>query len=392
MPSSLDQFAHAVLSGQSRSLTAKIVRAAAAAIEPGYAALMRTRNGLYDRNLLRSRPLGRPALSVGNLTAGGTGKTPVVQWLADAMRQRGRHPAILLRGYMRAQSVQSDEAVMLQDLLNPPGRPPIQIEPNPNRLAAAAAVLKRSPGTDLFILDDAFQHRRAQRDFDLVLIDATQPFGFNHVHPRGLLREPITGLQRANALLLTRADAVTADDLQAIHQVLRRWSPHVPIYACSHRHVALLSGDGDSLPLDRLGETSFFAFSGIARPDPLHRQLQQWGVHYVGHRWFNDHHPYTEMDVRTLIAEAQSLGAAALVTTGKDWVKLARWRPLWEEIKLPMWRLDLAIRFFENHQERLLEQIEARMKASAESSKMSGELANPKKQTGTIERGRLDSP
>jgi tetraacyldisaccharide 4'-kinase len=333
------------------------MRAATAALEPGYASAMRLRNRLYDRGLLRSYPLGRPAISVGNLTAGGTGKTPVVRWLASAMRRRGHSPAILTRGYMRGSNIQSDEATMLHQQLNPPDLQPIAIEANPDRVAAAAAVLNRSPTTNLFILDDAFQHRRAQRDFDLVLIDATRPFGFNHVHPRGLLREPLSGLRRADALLITRADMATPDELQALTDKLRKWNADVPIFVSSHCHAGLLDDDGKPLPLELLGENPFFAFTGIARPDALDRQLQQWGKHYCGHRWFGDHHSYTEADLRSIIAEAQSRGATALVTTSKDAVKLQPWRTLYNDSRLPLWRLDLAVRFQGNDEERLLKQI-----------------------------------
>jgi tetraacyldisaccharide 4'-kinase len=359
MSGSLDQFALEALSGRSRSWSARGVRTLTGVAEPGYAALMRVRNGLYDRGVFRVVGLGRPAVSVGNLTAGGTGKTPVVRWLAEAMRQRQRRAAILLRGYMRGQSVQSDEAAMLEELLNRGAAVPVEIEANADRVAGAAAVLARRPETELFILDDAFQHRRAGRNFDLVLIDATEPFGFGHVHPRGLLREPMEGLRRADALLLTRADAVSPKRLGEITDVLRRWNREAPIYRCAHHHAGLLDGRGAGLPIETLGKQRFFAFAGIGRPGALEAQLQRWGKSYVGGHWFNDHHTYTEQDLLELIAEARRARADALLTTDKDWVKLARRQTLWEEQGLPLWRLDLRTQFSEGDEERLLEQITA---------------------------------
>lgn len=358
MSRSLDEFAREVLSGRDRSIRASLLRGILGAAEPAYAAMMAVRNRLYDRRWLRSHFLGRPAVSVGNLTAGGTGKTPVVQWLGQSLRQRGRQSGILLRGYMRNGSVQSDEATLLRCRLNEGAQRAVEIEANPDRLAGAAKILSRTPQTDLFILDDGFQHRRAQRAFDLVLIDATSPFGFGHVHPRGLLREPRGGLRRASAILLTRCDMVEPKELERLKNELRRWNAAAPIHACSHRHRGLVGPDASYLPIDELGRKRFFTFSGIAQPEALDRQLQKWGRCYAGHRWFEDHHTYTQADMQAIIADARAVEAQLLVTTEKDWVKLDEHKSLCATAGLPLHRLDLSIAFDEDDEAKLLAQIE----------------------------------
>src|SRR5205814_1694442 len=188
------------------------------------------RNSSYSRGILRSARAARPVISVGNITTGGTGKTPVVRWLASRLRDQGKHVAILLRGYKSAGAAGSDERELLDRLLNASTSDnPVIVHANPDRVAGAAETLQKHPDVDVFVLDDGFQHRRLQRDFDLVLIDATNPFGFGHVLPRGLLREPLGGLGRASALLITRCDQVAHEALGQVEQKLKWFAPAAPV-------------------------------------------------------------------------------------------------------------------------------------------------------------------
>ena len=188
------------MSGERRGVRASVLRGTLGAAEPLYAAAVRGRNWLFDRGV-GVRRLPRPVVSVGNITAGGTGKTPVVLWLADRLRRKGRRPAVLLRGYEAEGRPQrrADAARGAARTRRARCRPRIAVGVNPNRLAGGDGVLRGRPDVDVFVLDDGFQHRKLARDFDLVLIDAAQPFGYGHVHPRGLLREPLAGLRRADA-------------------------------------------------------------------------------------------------------------------------------------------------------------------------------------------------
>jgi tetraacyldisaccharide 4'-kinase len=313
----LKQFGLRAISGEDRSPAGHLARLATAAVEPAYAAAMRVRNRLYDRGLKRSHDLGRPAISVGNLTTGGTGKTPVVEWLARRLLGRGRHPAVLMRGYGAKADEDGDELRVLRRALGDA----VPVHANPSRVEGAAAVLRDRPETDVFLLDDAFQHRRARRAFDLVLVSATNPFGFGHVLPRGLLREPPAGLRRATAVLLTRCDAVNEEALVGIERGVHRYHPGVPIYRAEHVHAALWDPATDvEQPVSVLASTPFFAVAGIGDPGALHAQLGWFGGSYVGHRWFADHHAYTAADVEEIRSAA---GQARVVTTDKDWVKLS---------------------------------------------------------------------
>ena len=340
----LKQFGRAALTGEDRSALARLTRLGTAAAEPAYAAAMRVRNGLYDRGLKRAHDLGRPTVSVGNVTTGGTGKTPVVAWLARRLFDAGRRPSVLLRGYG------DDETRVLRQALGDA----VPVQPDPSRVAAAAAVLRDHPSVDLFVLDDAFQHRRARRDLDVVLVSATDPFGLGHVLPRGLLREPLSGLGRAGAVVITRADAVPAERLVDIERTIRRHNATAPVYRADHVHAGLWRpADGTELALSTLADGPFFAVAGIGDPADLDRQLRRFGPAYAGHRWFADHHAYAPADVAAIAAAA---GGAAVVTTEKDWVKLAA---VPAATALPMLVLRLAVRFHGDDEQRLLAQVTA---------------------------------
>ncbi len=347
MTDALKQFGRHAISGQDRSWPAGLARLAAAAAEPAYATAMRVRNRLYDAGLKRTHDLGRPAVSVGNITTGGTGKTPVVAWLAGRLVQAGRRPAVLLRGYGSTGGGDGDEVRVLRRTLGEA----VPVHADPSRVAGAAAVLWDRPGVDLFLLDDAFQHRRAARSIDVVLVNAADPFGHDHVLPRGLLREPLGGLARADALVLTRCDAVPPERLTAIEAALRVRNRTAPIYHCDHVHVGLwLPVTGTEEPVSTLADRPFFAIAGIGDPDALDAQLRRYGPAYAGHRWYADHHRYTADDVAAL---GPAAGATRLITTEKDWVKLADVLPPGTDVAV----LRLGLRFRAGEGDRLLDQV-----------------------------------
>ena len=209
----------AVLSGEDRSLRSQALRGACA----HHRAVLcnddaSTKLSVSIRCVPAPHRLPHPTISVGNITTGGTGKTPVVRWLAERLQEQGRRPAVLMRGY-RSEGGISDEQSLLQQQL-----PEIPVIANPDRVRGAADATQKQNDIDTFILDDGFQHRRVHRDFDLVLIDATAPFGFGHILPRGSLREPLSGLRRANALLITRSSQVDVNRLKEIEVELARHS------------------------------------------------------------------------------------------------------------------------------------------------------------------------
>ena len=174
----MEQVVRRVISGEQRGLGARLLRGAMRLIEPIYTAVVASRNQGYTTGIITSKRAARPVVSVGNITTGGTGKTPVVRWLSHRLRENGMHPAVLLRGYKSKAGSRSDEEQLLDELLNASdASAPVVVHAQPDRFAGSEAVLREHPDVDVFILDDGFQHRRLQRDFDLVLIDATNPFG-----------------------------------------------------------------------------------------------------------------------------------------------------------------------------------------------------------------------
>ncbi len=340
------------MQGEPRSLSIRLALIAAACAEPAYVAAMRMRNAMYDHGILHAHPLGKPAISVGNITTGGTGKTPVTLWLTRRLSEEGRKPAVLMRGYKRGADGTSDEQLLLQSAL-----PGIPVVANPDRIAGAAAALQSHPRTDLFILDDAMQHRRAQRDFELVLINAANPFGHGRVFPRGLLREPLAGLTRAGAFLMTHASEVDPDGLEKIESAVRRHSA-APIFHADHVIDALMDADGRSESREILMNKPVFAFCGIGNPASFFAQLRESGGKLAGSAALPDHHEYTSPDLANIQKTAGAAGAQLLITTEKDWVKLIKL----PEARLAMPRIvraQLSLRFAPKHEGKLLEAIGA---------------------------------
>ena len=345
-PASRERWALRVLSGEDRGISARVIRTGLAIVEPFYAGAMTARNSLFSREIRKIHRLPRPTISVGNITTGGTGKTPMVRWLAEQLNERGMRPAILLRGY-RGRDGQSDEQRMLANWLGERAT----VIANADRVGGAMTAMATMPQPDVFILDDAFQHRRVARDVDLVLINATDPFGFDHVLPRGLLREPLRGLSRAGAVVLTRSDQVNPTSIDQLRQRIAHYTS-APIYAARHVQMSLRS-ERETLPIDRLRLRRFFAFAGIAHPSSLDQQFAAFGPTYAGHFWFGDHHDYDDHDLADLQQSATAAGAEMLVTTEKDWAKL---RDL-PAGKSPIYRVELRIAFADGDEDRLLAQI-----------------------------------
>jgi tetraacyldisaccharide 4'-kinase len=324
-------------------------------VEPFYSGIVSWRNRRWDRGV-GVRRLPRPVISVGNVTAGGTGKTPVVRWLCERLLESGKKPAVLSRGYKTA-----DEPEMLREMFG--GR--VLVGVNPDRYEGGQAVLREQPDVDVFVLDDGFQHRKLARDFDLVLVNAAEPWGFGHVHPRGLLREPMKGLRRADAVLITHADAVDDVRIKEIESEIRKNNAAAPVYRCSHRHVGLRAADGSDRALETIRGQKLMVVSGIGDPESFEKQMRTWGDVIACVRR-GDHAAYSVDDVRRLEEEAAKVGATAIVTTEKDWGKMKQAGAA--GLKTLVCRVELKIAFSSGDDEKLFAQIAARLKPSAASS------------------------
>jgi tetraacyldisaccharide 4'-kinase len=300
-----------------------------------YGGIGAMRRRAYGMGLLRTHKLPIPVLSIGNITAGGTGKTPMVEWVVRALQKIGHTPAILSRGYGGLEGGQNDEALILS--ANLPGI--IHIA-NPNRVEGGQKALEA--GADCLVLDDGFQHMRLHRDLNIVLIDALNPFGGGAILPSGLLREPLGAIRAADAIVITHADAVEPATLQAIRDQLKARCGETLIAEAAHRPTGLDGPDGATLTPDAMRGKKVFLFCGIGNPDGFHGSIRRLGAEIVGARNFQDHHAYTPNDLREVVDAAREAGAEMMVTTQKDTVKI----PLLMKQTLPAWvlRIEFDIR------------------------------------------------
>jgi tetraacyldisaccharide 4'-kinase len=307
---------HALVSGQRRGLWASLQRVGLCLASLPYGWAVRFRNWLYDWGRMRSHAVSVPVISVGNLTLGGTGKTPFVEYVARFYREQGFRVAILSRGYGNSAGC-NDEAMVLEE--NLPDVPHLQ---GADRVTLANAAIEELE-SEVLVLDDGFQHRRLRRDLDVVLIDATNPWGHGHLFPRGLLREPRTSLRRADMVVLTRSDQVPTEQRQGIRACVDSISAAIPVAETTHQPIDLLNSDGSSLSLDLLKERPVAAFCGLGNPEAFRQTLLLLGADVCEFRTFPDHHPYSRSDVEDLRNWARRLAMDCLVvTTQKDLVKL----------------------------------------------------------------------
>ena len=333
---SLREFVVRTVAAEQPTFGQRLGRGALRLAALGYGTAMGMRNAGYACGLLRSHRLRCRVVCVGNLTVGGTGKTPTVVTVARRLLAAGHKVCVVLRGYGRlgtATEVVSDgrdlllgwqqagdEAVLLGRLL-----PGVAVVVGGDRVEAGGLAL-RWFGPDTLLLDDGFQHRRLYRDVDLVLLDAADPFGGGQLLPRGRLRESASALRRAHAILVTRSDQ--GGDLASLRQRLTACAPRVPVAWAVHRPCRVVDfHTGRTLPLESLRGRKVVAVSGIANPDGFHRTLRQLDATLSGILAFPDHHPFTGKDRAQMSREARSAGADCIVTTEKDAVRLGEEMP-----------------------------------------------------------------
>lgn len=305
-----------LISGRTGGFAAGLQRGLLALAAGLYRAAMAVRRGYYR---VAARRVALPVVSVGNLTVGGTGKTPLVALLARRLVAMGHRPVVVSRGYKSTPGRMGDETAALRDELPPVV---VQVE-SPDRWAALQRIVAAEPH-DVAILDDGFQHIRLRRDLDIVAIDATQPFGFGHCLPRGLLREPVSALGRAQVVVITRSDQVEAGLLSQIEARVRE---HLPpeglVLHASHRPTGLLLPGGEQEPVDLLNGRRCFAFCGLANPGAFYRTLADLGVDVAATRDLADHHAYSRQDIAEIVRAAGDANAEWIVTTTKDFAKVA---------------------------------------------------------------------
>jgi tetraacyldisaccharide 4'-kinase len=315
--------------------------------------------------MVKPKRLPSKVISVGNLTLGGTGKTPAVIAISEEAKKRGLQPCILTRGYrgkskgpcfVKSKGKQADNGKLIcADAGDEPALMAERLKDVPIikcrdryrgglfaldnlKSELRKGVLRYAPTANLsfvFILDDGFQHWSLHRDIDILLIDATNPFGDEKLFPEGGLREPLSAIKRANIIALTKTDVVNKKIIASIIQKINKYNPEAPVYTSSHRAAAIVNASGESMSIDALKNKKVHAFAGIANPDYFRDVLISNGAEIARFKSFRDHHVYKQRDIDKIKSEAAGLD---IITTEKDLVKL-------KELRLPDNMFALRIEF-----------------------------------------------
>jgi tetraacyldisaccharide 4'-kinase len=368
---SIEQFAVDVILERRAGKRAGILRGILLGVSAIYRLIVSFRLRFYGKHFFRSHQVGCPVISIGNLTVGGTGKTPVVEKLARDLTSRGRKVAILSRGYksVRRKGIAGDIApvrivseggALLLDSKTA-GDEPFMLAKNlrgvavvvdKDRVACARHAVTELE-SDLLILDDGLQYLRLHRRFDIVLIDREAPFGNEHILPRGTLREPPENLRRATHILITKCDG---SDLSELHQRIRCYNRTAPIIECRHRPVDLQDfTTGESLPIASLQGLRAASLSAIASPESFEQGLRKLGVSLELTQSFADHHRYSKRELTRFLKRCTRRGVSCILTTEKDAVRMPRL--LNQELPIRYLRIEIEILKGEEHWNRMLEQI-----------------------------------
>jgi tetraacyldisaccharide 4'-kinase len=274
-----------------------------------YGVAVRARVWMYQRGWLRQRRLKGAVISVGNLTVGGTGKTPIVIWLAEKFLAEGKRVAILSRGY-RGWNGTSDEIELMRSRLQ--GR--VAFGVGKNRFDVGHRLEAQQP-IDIFLLDDGFQHLQLARDLNILLVDASRPLRNESLLPSGRLRETPSAIQRSDVVIFTRVN-----DQLSLERAIQEF-PEFPIFPAPTRLIrySLVGPDRQTIALGfELPPQPVFAFCGVGNPDSFFADANRWGNVIVGRAVYRDHHRYSPSDLRRLEQSAKNAGARALLTTEKD--------------------------------------------------------------------------
>jgi tetraacyldisaccharide 4'-kinase len=319
----------------------------------GYALVIRLRNFLYDKGWLKAHRVNAKVMSIGNITVGGTGKTPLVVWMCNTINQKSKIKnqncgcAILTRGYKThlakrknwipapsttlrtgfagmtgrdtqyaLRNTETDEPAILAESC-----PEAKVIINPDRVAGANEAITRF-GAKVLIMDDGFQHQRLHRDLDIVTIDATLPFGYGRMLPAGLLREPVTSLKRADAVVITRCDQISQSQLIELEAKLQEINPNMVITRSIHKPVCAKFADGKEIGVEQLKGRKIFAFCGIGNPQSFFGTIKSIGAELVGSNIYDDHHHYTDNDTSEIYEQAGAAKAELILTTQKDWSRI----------------------------------------------------------------------
>ena len=311
-----------------------------------YGGVVKLRRNFYKKAVFKSKRLPCSIISIGNITVGGTGKTPMTIYLAKVIKQLGYNVAVISRGYKgkaeKIGGIVSDGKVLLMTPENAGDEPymmakrlkDVPVIVGKNRLKAGRqAISKFNP--DVIVLDDGFQHLKLQRDLDLVLLDYRKPFGNGHLLPRGVMREPASALLNANAIILTRSDAVNENEMSSPLKKLRFYERNKPVYRTFHHPFVYNTINAEKKIFEKnikeilrqnsehIKGRTVFAFSGLADNHDFQQTVKSLRCNLSGYMEFPDHHPYSEKDLKDISAAAKKSMSECLITTEKDYVRMA---------------------------------------------------------------------
>ena len=350
-----------IITGKNRGIATVLVRPFLRVMSLFYSVAVRGRNFCYEKGWLKQHQPGTTVICIGNITAGGTGKTPLVIWVYNFLVSKGLRCAILTRGYKTPKGKFSDEPAILAKSC-----PEAKVIIEPDRVAGVAKAIEQSDA-EVVIMDDGFQHRRLTRNLDIVAIDAICPFGYGRLLPSGLLREPVSSLSRANAVVITRSDQVSREELEELDGQLKGINSSVTVAKALHAPLCAKvlktknesdgQTSGPEISIEELKNKSVYAFCGIGNPDAFMTTLKQLGLNVVASKIYDDHHRYVPADIDDIYEEARYLNVDIVLTTEKDWTKTALMAS--SKKNMPLAYLMVRLQFIEGEKQiiKLIEKV-----------------------------------
>ncbi|MDR2762202.1 MAG: tetraacyldisaccharide 4'-kinase [Planctomycetaceae bacterium] len=369
-----------LVSGEKRGIGVSFLRIFLFGVSIIYWIVTSIRNFLYDFRILKIHKVDIPVISVGNITLGGTGKSPMVAWLCEYFISQGLRPAIISRGYRRQNannSINADDELIVNEI-NGFNRianandeylelafrlPDVYHFQNKDRVVAIRELLRfvssesSRGGVDIVILDDGMQHRRLGRDFEIVLLDAMEPFGYGHIFPRGRLRESLTGLSRADVILLSKANCISAEERNRIAKTIRKIASRAIYAEVIHEPKKILFFNGKESDVNEIGGKRIFAFCGIGNPASFYSILHNNFGDQIHFEQYPDHYEYSRENIIEIIQKAESLKVDLILCTMKDFVKIDQILRSENQVKIldsfkkiPFAALIIQIKFLTNEQ------------------------------------------
>ena len=321
----LKEYYLSILYGQQRGFIAALIKSTLSAFTYPYSAVLNTRDFLYKNGVVKSTRLPVKVISIGNITTGGTGKTPLVESMARCLLEKNKKVAILSRGYGGNNSLQenndnvNDECLILRENLQD-----VTVLAGKDRVSNGEKAIRES-GVDCLLLDDGFQHLKLKRDLDIVVIDSLNPFGGENLIPRGSLREPLRNLGRAGLFIISHCNQSKKQIIKSIYTKLNYVNNDAPVCESIHRPVHIESmTDGSILGPEWLMGKRIYGLSAIGNPESFTYTLKELGADLIKHRKFHDHHNYNREEIGDVVYEAKLLGVDAIVVTQKDIVKIRK--------------------------------------------------------------------